>query len=79
MKVIDKLRKTDAIALVFATLPGGKIRVTSQLWTDGATILSDQVLEVRSVQGTIRIARKIRERDEPAAAHHRGRHSAGGP
>jgi len=31
MKVIDKLGKSDAVTLVFAKLPDGKIKVTSQL------------------------------------------------
>jgi hypothetical protein len=64
MKIIDKLAKTDGTTLTFSKLPDGKFKATCQLWTDGATILPDRVLEVRSVQGTIRIARKIRERDE---------------
>lgn len=61
MKVIDKLGKTDSTTLVIHARKDGKIEVACNLWSDTKVIMPDEVLELRSVNGTARITRARRE------------------
>jgi hypothetical protein len=42
----------------------GKMRATARNWPDGKVICRDEVIELRNVDGQIRVARKIRHHDE---------------
>ena len=61
--VIEKMAIADSTNLVLEKPPEGKIRVTSKSWDDAKVILRDQVLEIRSVDGQIRVSRKHRFHD----------------
>jgi hypothetical protein len=61
---VDKLALTDKLTLVLERLADGKIRATSNSFVEDKVILPDQVLEVRSFEGKLRIARKAREYDD---------------
>jgi hypothetical protein len=63
-KVLEKLAVTDQVTLAIEKAPEGKIRLTSSAWADERVILQGQVLEVRIVDGQIRVARKERRPDE---------------
>ncbi len=52
---------TEKTTLVLERLADGKIRATSNSFVEEKLILADQVLEARSIDGRIRIARKDRE------------------
>ena len=45
-------------------IDGGKIRVNASSWDAPKVILAGEVLEVRAVEGRLRLARKVREYDE---------------
>lgn len=61
--VIEKLAYTDDTNVVVTKLDGGKFKVTSKSWDDFKVILPGEVLELRMVDGRIRIARKHKHRD----------------
>jgi hypothetical protein len=63
-KVLEKLATSDKITLVVAKQPDGKMRVTSASWEGEKVFSRDQVLEVRSVEGQLHVARKGRTHDE---------------
>jgi hypothetical protein len=63
-KVLEKLAVTDKATLVCEKAPEGKIRVTSSIWGSEKVILKGEVLEVRSVDGRLQVARKERRPDE---------------
>jgi hypothetical protein len=44
--------------------PDGKMRVASGSWDSEKVFLRDRVLELRSVEGCIHVARKERRHDE---------------
>jgi hypothetical protein len=56
--------KTDKATLAVEALSDDKIRVRTSSWEDARVILKDQVLELRNMEGQIRIARKTREPDD---------------
>ena len=60
----EPLLITEKTTLAIETAPDGKIRVLSASWEDARVILKDQVLELRNIDGRIRIARKAREYDD---------------
>jgi hypothetical protein len=61
--VLEILALSEDTQVVIARLPDGKMRVTSKSWDEAKVILPDQVLELRMVEGRIRIARKEKRRD----------------
>lgn len=62
--VLEVLALADDTQVVLARQPDGKMRVTSKSWDEAKVILPDQVLEVRVVDGRVRIARKAKRPDE---------------
>jgi hypothetical protein len=60
---LETLLVTEKTTLSFERIEGGKIRVKAISSDDAKTILPDQVLEVRSIDGRLRFARKGREPD----------------
>ena len=56
----DRLALTDGTKIVLEKLPEGKIKVNSNSFIEDKVVLPDQVLEVRHLEGKIRIARKDR-------------------
>jgi hypothetical protein len=63
-KVLERLATTEKSTIVVARDPDGKMRVTSGSWEGEKVILRDQVLEVRSVDNRLHVARKERRHDE---------------
>jgi hypothetical protein len=63
-KVLEKLATSDKATIVVERLTDRKMRVTSGSWDGEKVILRDQVLEVRNVDGRLRVARKGRRPDE---------------
>jgi hypothetical protein len=63
-KVLEKLGTTESTTLTVSREAGGKIRLTSLLWPEPKVLLRDEVLEVRNVERSLHIARKVRSRDE---------------
>ena len=59
---------TDKSTIVVEKPPGGKIRATSMSFDGDKTTLPDEVLEIRNMNGRLRIARKRRlnDDDDPA-------------
>jgi hypothetical protein len=55
--------KTDKATFAVEALPEGKIGVRTAACEDARVILKGQVLELRNMDGQIRIARKAREYD----------------
>jgi hypothetical protein len=62
--VLEKLGSTESTTLSVARETGGKIRVASLLWDSPKVILPHEVLEVRNVDGTLHISRKVRYHDD---------------
>jgi hypothetical protein len=60
---LETLLLTEKATLSFERVDGGKIRVKASSWDDAKVILPDQVLEVRNIDGRLRVARKGREPD----------------
>jgi hypothetical protein len=63
LDTLETLLVTEKATLSFERAEGGKIRVKASSWDDAKVILPDQVLEVRSIDGRLRFARKGREPD----------------
>jgi hypothetical protein len=63
-KVLEKLATTDKATLVFEKAPEGKVRVTASTWASENVILKGEVLEVRNVDGQVRVARKAKHHDD---------------
>jgi len=61
--VLEVLAYSDDTQVVLSKLTDGKFKATSKSWDEGKVILPDQVLEVRLVDGRLRIARKDKRRD----------------
>jgi hypothetical protein len=61
---LETLLVTEKTTLSFERVEGGKIRVKASSWDDAKVILPDQVLEVRSIDGRLRFARKGRDPDQ---------------
>jgi hypothetical protein len=61
---VDPLLKTDKATIALEALAGGNIRVNAVAWSDPKVVLRDQVLEDRSMDGQLRIARKDRHYDD---------------
>ena len=60
LPVVEPLAITDRATLVLEKLADGKIRVTSTSLVEDKVVLPGQVLEIRSLDGRIRISRKER-------------------
>ena len=56
--------KTDKATFAVEALPEGKIGVRTAACDDARVILKGQALELRNMDGQIRIARKAREYDD---------------
>jgi hypothetical protein len=56
-KVLEKLAKTDKVTVSLEALPDGKIRANTSAW-------GDAMLEVRAIDGQLRLARKERFHDD---------------
>ena len=63
-KVLKKLAKTDKVMVSLEALPEGKIRANTSAWGDGKVLLRNEVLEVRVIDGELRLARKERFHDD---------------
>jgi hypothetical protein len=61
---IEQLALVDKTNLTLEASDDGKIRVGISTWTDTQIVLKDQVLEVRNVNGQLRISKKVRRYDE---------------
>ncbi len=61
--VLDVMALTEDTVIVIGRLPDGKFKVTSKSWDEEKVVLPDQVLELRSLGGRIRVARKARHPD----------------
>jgi hypothetical protein len=61
---LETLLVTEKATLSFERVDGGKIRVKASSWDDAKVILPYQVLEVRNIDGRLRVARKGREPDQ---------------
>jgi hypothetical protein len=62
--VLEKLGTTESTTLALKREDGGKIRVASMLWESPKVILKGQVLEIRNVDGSLHIARKVKHYDD---------------
>jgi hypothetical protein len=60
LPAVEPLAVSDKCTLVLEKLADGKIRVTSTSLVEDKVILAGQVLEARSLDGRIRLARKER-------------------
>jgi hypothetical protein len=54
--VLERSAVTDGTTLSVARETGSKIRVTSLLWPEAKVILKDEALEIRNVDGRLRVA-----------------------
>ena len=63
LALVEPLAVTDRTTLVPERIADGKIRVISTPLVEDKVILADQVPEIRSLGGRIRIARKERQPD----------------
>ncbi|MGB9391918.1 MAG: hypothetical protein WCB70_18300, partial [Xanthobacteraceae bacterium] len=63
-KVLERSATTDKATLVCEKAPEGKVRVTSSAWASEKVILKGEVLEVRNVDGQLRVARKAKHLDD---------------
>jgi hypothetical protein len=63
-KVIEKLAKTDKAKVSLEALPDGKIRANTSAWGDAKVLLRNEVLEVRTIDGQLRLAQKERFHDD---------------
>ena len=63
-KVLEKLAKTDKVTVSLVALPDGKIRANTSAWGDAKVLLRNEVLEVRVIDGQLRLARKERFHDD---------------
>jgi hypothetical protein len=66
-KVLKKLAVTDKITLVLEHVKGGKngkIRVSATPWEDARVVVDGEVLEVRALDGQLRISVKERHYDD---------------
>ena len=63
LALVEPLAVTDRTTLVPERIADGKIRVISTPLVEDEVILADQVPEIRSLGGRIRIARKERQPD----------------
>jgi hypothetical protein len=61
-KVLERLGTTESTTLAVKREAGGKIRVTSLLWSEPKAILKGEVLEIRNVDGSLHIAREVKYR-----------------
>jgi hypothetical protein len=61
---LEKLATMDKTTLVCEKAPEGKILVMSGSWDSEKVFLRDQVLEVRNVDGRLRVAKKAKQPDE---------------
>ena len=59
-KVLEKLAKADNVMVSLEALPEGKIRANTSAWGDAKVLLRDEVLEVRVIDGQLRLACKER-------------------
>ena len=57
-KVLEKLAQTDKVTVSLEALPDGKIRANTSAWSDAKVLLRNAVLEVRTLDGQLRLARK---------------------
>jgi len=62
--VIEKMAVTERITLAIEKLPEGKIRVGASSWPDAKVVLKGEVLEVRDIDGQLRVSRKVRHHDQ---------------
>jgi hypothetical protein len=62
--VLGKLGTTESTTLAIKREDGGKVRVTSLLWPEPKVILKGEVLEIRNVDGSLHIARKVKHYDD---------------
>jgi hypothetical protein len=63
-KVLERMAIADDVILTVKREPDGKMRATARNWPDGKVIGRDEVIELRSVDGQVRVARKARYHDE---------------
>ena len=61
--VLNILAHTEDTTLVLSLLTDGKFAVRSKSWDENAVILPDQVLEVRMIEGRLRVAPKEKHPD----------------
>jgi hypothetical protein len=57
--VLEKLGTTESTTLALSREMDGKIRVASLLWEAPKVILRNEVLEIRNVDGSLHVARKV--------------------
>jgi hypothetical protein len=63
-KALEKLAKIGKVMVSLEALPDGKIRVNTSAWGDAKVLLHNEVLEVRAIDGQLRLARKERFHDD---------------
>jgi hypothetical protein len=63
-KVLERLGTTESTTLALKREGGEKIRVGSLLWEAPKVILKNEMLEIRNVDGSLHIARKVKHYDE---------------
>ncbi len=56
--------KTDTATIAVEAAPEGRMRVGAAAWEDARVILNGEVLELRNMDGRIRVARTTREPDD---------------
>ena len=59
-KVLEKLAKADNVMVSLEALPEGKIRANTSASGDAKVLLRNEVLEVRVIDGQLRLACKER-------------------
>src|SRR5271169_1773078 len=69
---------TDGTTIAIAKPPDGKFKASAVAWEDGATILADQVLEIRTRNGQLHLIRreKIKEPEDSPSSCQCGRSPA---
>ena len=56
--------RSDKVTVSLVALPDGKIRANTSAWSEPKIILRNEVLEVRTIDGQLRLARKERFHDD---------------
>jgi hypothetical protein len=63
-KVLERMAIGDDVILTVKRDLNGKMRATTRVWPDAKVIGRNEVIEIRNVDGQIRVARKQRQHDE---------------
>jgi len=63
-KVLERMAIGDDVILTVKRDTEGKMRATARTWPDAKVLGRNEVIEIRNVDGQVRVARKERRPDE---------------